>query len=333
MEGDAVRIRVTAVFDDSRPVDAPGPKYGRTEKPIGSYLGHDGEIVNVTELKAFGVEPLVLAIVKAVPRVAEPRIDFTPPDVVNNLKAVEVVTFVPETALANSYRLIVRNISNKSIIAFYVTQPRVGGRNWTISTSSDPARPVMRPDATHEVLVNEDSGAVPTDPGLVAERSAHKFIISTVVFDDETYEGGTEEAVTFVATRTGRRIQIGRIVALLQKTLEAPDQDPEAMLEHIRTEVSGLRIDVDTQLVDDLFARFPKLQKDYNKRELRYCLMQGFTEGRQDVLNRIKNMNVAGSRDGASFNSVWQRMNSLREQLENETKPVSQPARPSVGRG
>ena len=327
MEGDAVRIKITAVFDDSYPVDAPGPKYGRSEKAIASYLAREGETVKVNELTAYGFEPLVLKIVKAVRPVDELRVDFTPPEVINNLKAVEVVSFVPEPALSNHYELTVRNVSAKNIIALDVYQPMERGRSGVTSLSGDPSRPVMRPGETHRELLNETRGSRRTEQGVVPEPLSHKFIVGTVVFDDETYEGETGEAVTIIATRTGNRIQLTRAVSLLQKALEAGDQDPAALIERLRTEVSGLRIDVEPQLVDEFLGRFPELPKTYNRTQVAESIMRGLIEGRQSVLSRIKDVPNATSRDEPSINSVWQRLNSLKGQLENEAKPVQQTPR------
>jgi hypothetical protein len=327
MEGDAVRIKITAVFDDSYPVDAPGPKYGRSEKAIGSYLAHEGETVKVNELTEYSFEPLVLRIVKAVPQVDEPRVDFTPPEVINNLKAIEVVSFVPEPALSDHYQLTVRNVSAKNIIALDVYQPMERGRSGVTSLSGDPSRPVMRPGETHREMLNETGGSRRTEQGVVPEHLSHKFIVGTVVFDDETYEGEAGEGVTIIATRTGNRIQLSRAVSLLQKALETGDQDSAALLERLRTEVSGLRIDVEPQLVDDFLARFPELPKTYNRTRVAETIMRGLIEGRQSVLSRIKDIPDATGRDQPSLDSVWQRLNSLKGQIENEARPIQQAPR------
>src|SRR4051812_48640563 len=60
-EGDAVRIKVSAVLDDAWPPETPGPKYGKSEREVGTYLAREGETVSV-ELKSFGFEPLVLGV-------------------------------------------------------------------------------------------------------------------------------------------------------------------------------------------------------------------------------------------------------------------------------
>src|SRR6201986_418395 len=74
-EGDAVRIKVSAVFDDTWPPEAPGPKYGKREKAVGNYLAREGDTVRVGELKGFGLEPLSLALSEAKP---EPEMSFEP---------------------------------------------------------------------------------------------------------------------------------------------------------------------------------------------------------------------------------------------------------------
>lgn len=321
MEGDAVRIKVAGVFDDSDPVDGPGPKYGPVERPIGSYLAREGETIKVDELPSLGFEPLVLKVVRFVREVEIPLAAILP-QVTNNLKSVEVIGFMPLAELKNTYRLTVRNISAKNIVALDVYVPRERGRGG-VTAMGNAARPVMKPAASYETLISEGRGGRMTDQGYVPEEPSHKVIVGTVVFDDETYEGEPETAVRIIGGQAGQRLQFARAVSLLQKILEGPDQDPTAMLERLRTEVSQLRIDVDSQIVDELLARFPELPKKYDRKGLTSIMMRGLQDGRQSLLSQIKDIEGAVRRDPSAVNLVWQRLNSLKEQLETDLQPRS----------
>lgn len=322
LEGDAVRIKVAGVFDDSEPVDAPGPKYGPVEKAIGSYLAREGETVKVGELTAFGFEPLVLKVVPFVPEVEVPLAPI-PPQVTNNLRSVALIGLLPLAELPNTYRLTVRNISAKNIVALNVYVPHENGREG-VTAMGNAARPVMKPGASYSTLISESRGRRMTDIGFVPDEPSRKVIVGTVVFDDETYEGEPKTAVEIIGGQTGQRLQLARAVPLLQKTLESPDKDPVAMLERLRTEVSQLRIDVDSQIVDELLARFPELPKKYDRKTLTSIMMHGLQEGRQSMLSQIKNIEDAGRRDPKSVNFVWLQLNALKEQLENDLQPKSQ---------
>jgi hypothetical protein len=315
LEGDAVRIKIAGVFDDSEPVDAPGPKYGPVERPIGSYLAREGETIKVNELTSLGFKPLVLKVVRFVPEVETPVAAFAPV-VTNNLKSVEVLGFspVPETS---SYRLTVRNISSKNIVALDVYVPKERGRSG-VTSMGNATRPVMKPGATSETLISEARGRRLTDQGYVAEEPSNKVIVGTVVFDDETYEGEPETALHVIGGQTGHRLQLTRALLLLKNILEGPDQDPAAMLGRTRSEVSQLTIDVDNKIVDELLARFPQLPTKYDRKTLASTIMRGFLEARQRLLSEITDIENAARRDPTSGSLVWQRMGSFKEQLETE---------------
>ena len=331
MEGDAVRIKVAGVFDDSEPVDAPGPKYGPVEKAIGSYLAREGETIKVNELTSLGFEPLVLKVVHFVREVEIPLAAILP-QVTNNLKSVEVVSFLPVAELSSSYRLTVRNISTKNIVSLDVYVPHERGRGG-VTAMGNAARPVIKPGATYETLISESRGGRMTDQGFVPDEPSHKVIVGTVVFDDETYEGEPDNAIQVIGGQAGHRLQLARALSLLQKILEGPDQDPVTMLERLRTEVSQLRIDVDSQIVDELLARFPELPKKYDQKTLTSIMMHGLQEGRQSMLSQIKNIEDAARRDPKSVNMVWQLLYSLKEQLETDLRTTKQATSPRVSKG
>lgn len=320
MEGDAARIKIAGVFDDSEPVDAPGPKYGPVERPIGSYLVREGETIEVNELAPLGFKPLALKVVRFVPEVETPVTAFAPL-VTNKLKSIEVVGFSPVEGLS-SYRLTVRNISSKNIVALDVYVPKEHGRSG-VTSMGNAKRPVMKPGATSETIISESRGRRLTDQGYVADEPSNKVIVGTVVFDDETYEGEPETAVHVIGGQTGRRLQLTRALLLLRNILEGPDQNPPAMLERIKSEVSQLTIDVDSKIVDELRARFPELPTKYDLKTLTSTMMRGFLEARQRLLSEITDIENAVRRDPTSTSLFWQRMSSFKEQLETELQATS----------
>jgi hypothetical protein len=319
-ESDAVRIKIAGVFDDSEPVDAPGPKYGPVERPIGSYLAREGETIVVNELTSLGFKPLALKVVRFVPEVESPVQPFAPV-LTNNLKSVEVVAFSPLAELS-TYRLTVRNISSKNVVALDVYIPYDHGRGG-VTSRGNAGRPVMKPGATCETFISEARGRRLTDHGYVYEEPSNKVIVGTVVFDDETYEGEPETAVRVIGGQRGHRLQLTRALLLLENILKATDQDPAAMLATARSQVSQLTIDVDGKTVDELLARFPELPTKYSRKNLASTMMRGFLEARQRVLSEITNIENAARRDPTSTSLVWQRMSSFKEQLEIELQATN----------
>ena len=316
LEGNAVRIKVAGVFDDSEPADAPGPKYGAIEKAIGSYLAREGETIRISELTRFGFEPLVLKVVKERPREKElPPV--APPEVNNKLKTVAVISFISEGVPSTFYRLKLQNISTKNIIALDVYVPSVGGRT-SQSSEGTPARPVMTPGALYETSISINSGGRRTPQGYVPDPLPQSLVIGTVVFADGTYEGEADTAIQIIARLKARQIQIVRVLSLLQNLLDAPEQDAMAVLEKLKTQVATLRIDVDPAVVDELLARFPELPKDRDRKWLTRVLMNGLKNGREEMLYRIKDLEDARKRRPEAFD-LRQQLNFVKEHLETIT--------------
>ena len=314
-EGAAVRIKIGAVFDDSEPSDAPGPKYGEREQAIASYLAREGETVTVSELAEYGVEPLKLKLV-----VAEARVDdetlLPTPQVVCNLKAVEAVSFISESARPNSYRLTVRNLSSKVITALDVYLPDEGGRSST-SAQGTPARPLMTPGATYEIPISISSGGRRTPQGYVPDPPPQKLVIATVVFDDGTYEGETETAADITARQKGRQIQLARVLSIMRNALDAPETIAVA-LEKLKTQISTLRIDVDASVVDELLTRFPKYPQERGRKWLTVVVMNGLKQGREEALFRIKDIEEMRARRPENFD-FKQALRAAQEQLEQRS--------------
>lgn len=316
MEGEAVRIKVAAVFDDSEPVDAPGPKYGQTEKQIASYLAREGETVRIRELKEFGVVPVVLKVVRVKPRIDDPTPAITP-KLVNNSKAVEIINFDREGPSSTFYSLSLRNVSSKNIIALNYYVDEEGGRN-SQTTQGSPGRPIMKPGATYQdhVSINGGGGRM-TPQGFVPDPPQQKkLVIGTVIFDDGTYEGEVETAASIEARRRGRKIQLTRVLSALQDVLSAPEKETAETLEKLRAQVSSLRIDVDQSLVDELIIQYPSLPREYSRNRLMQDVMSGLRNGREEALRRIQELEKL--REQSSENGrLHEQLNRMKEEYES----------------
>jgi hypothetical protein len=320
-EGAGVRLNVAAVFDDSEPVDAPGPKYGEKEEALGSYLVQEGETVTVRALARYGRAPMQLKIVKAAPRETESALS-PQPVLENPLKSVVVVGFESDAQSAPFQRLLLRNLSAKSIIALDVYSELGHGSSNSQSMESTPGRPLIAPGATYEVRVsiNGGRGGRTTPQGFVPyPPQPQTMVVGTVVFDDDTYEGEARRAAEIIARRRGRQLQLTRVLTLLPDNPDAPAQEPTDVLEKLKTQVSLLRIDADTALVDELAGRFPELPKG-SRTLLAAEVMNGLKHGREEVSRRLKEMADAQTRNPQGFN-LPQALHAFREHLEQLIAP------------
>lgn len=318
MEGEAVRIKVYVVFDDSEPVESPGPKYGAREQPVGSYLAREGETVSVRELNGFGIEPLLLRVVRAQLRVEEQPLAVNA-EIENALKSVEVVSFTPLASSPRWYRLSLRNLTRKGIIALEIYESEQGRRGSGSQTAmqATPGHPVIPPGAVYETKVSVSGSRDRMTPQGFAPDPQQQLtlVIGTLVFDDGTYEGEAEVAANIEARQLGRRLQIKRVLSLLKEISDA--QDAATALEKLKSQAAALRIDADAATVNKLLTRYPSLSEEYQKKRLTAEIMNGFRSGREEVLHKIVEFEQS---EGKIDFSTW--LARMKEQYEAMTEPV-----------
>src|SRR5688572_22410947 len=80
---------------------------------VGTYRLNEGDAVMTDALTKFGLEPLVLRVVKAKPSFKDPLPPIMP-KVENKTKAIEVVGLNQESSPSDSFRLTLRNVSSKN---------------------------------------------------------------------------------------------------------------------------------------------------------------------------------------------------------------------------
>lgn len=205
------------------------------EEPVTTYSIGEGEKVEVTELTRFGVEPIEIKVVKVRPYVT------VLPRVVNKTQSVMVTDIAAKTSTLPSYKLSLQNLSDKSVAALAV-EILVGGKKEIIMMPQGvEGRPLISSGEHYELTVSGGYQIRPAYGDNPPDFSRdHDCVIGAAVFSDGSYEGDPEPASRFRASVRGRRIQIQRVVALLQKALSSGD-DALVILQLLRVELSALK--------------------------------------------------------------------------------------------
>lgn len=303
-EGDAVRIKVVAVLDDSVPADAPGPKYGARTRQIASYLAHEGETVSVKELKGFGFEPLMLAVSEAKPEPEMPVIP-APARAVSRLKSVEVVSFQTEGAEMERARLVVRNVSPKNIVGLEINSDGFSNTAFTAGP-----RPLIASGATYETETGSGrGGSLMPGGGYAPAPQPDALVVGAAVFEDDSYEGDAKTAATMVARRKGRHVQFARVIKLLQGVLGPGGLDAPGALARLKSQVDGLRIDVEPSALDELVSRFTEIPRDECRRIVAESAVDGMRAAKGESLRQLEQVESARAQKVEGFD--------LRRQLED----------------
>src|ERR1044072_230210 len=92
-----------------------GTKALENEQEVGSYLIHETEKITIEELRRFGIEPFEIRLLRV-----NPSIEPVPPVILKGVDSVVVLNAMPKETTLPSFRIILRNQSNKNIIGLGV---------------------------------------------------------------------------------------------------------------------------------------------------------------------------------------------------------------------
>ena len=229
---------------------------------VGTYRLREGETIKPEELTKFGLEPLVLKVVKATPAFNDPSPPIMP-KVVNKTKAVEVVGFYQEAAPSKDFRLTLRNVSSKNIIALDLFMPSADGNGGSgLQSRGDETHPVMLPDGISVHYISIPHGGRTTPDGFVPDVALQQtLIIRTVVFADGTYDGLVGPAAEMEAQRRGLDIQRRRILRLLREAKRTKDGELLTTFDELKEQAYALSKIADPSLALEVIARFPSLDE------------------------------------------------------------------------
>jgi len=255
---------------------------------VGTYRLRENESVKAEELTKFGVEALVLKVVKAKPGFKDP-LPLIPPQILNKTKAIEVISLYQEAAPSESFQLSLRNVSSKNIIALDLFMPSADGNGGggQRSQGGDKAHPVMLPGgiSVHHIGISR-SGRMTPDGYVPDVALQQTLIIRTVVFDDGTYEGLVEPAAEMEAQRSGLDIQRRRILRLLHEPVKTNDGDVLTTLNELKEQAYALGKTADASVALELIALFPSLDEK-SKVWLLQRVEGGLRDGKLELLRYI----------------------------------------------
>lgn len=243
LEGDAVRIEVSVYL---------GAQLFEKEQAVAAYRVRENEKISVEGLSRFGVEPFEIRVVRVNPLAAGQ------PSIVNRTDSIEVVGVKVNDSTFPSYTVTLRNISGKNVEALGVRVLADGRQNGSSMPFGKQGQHLIEAGATHDIFVLGAKTARATPEGYLPDSTPNQVIlIHTVVFDDGSYEGETKTAADFRGFKAGSKIQVARLLALLEEALNSSDPNVRASLERLKAQVSSLSTAVETETLNDLLKEFP----------------------------------------------------------------------------
>ena len=253
------------------------------EDKVASYKARENESVTVTELEAFGVEPFVIKVIRPFG-----SSDF--PATLNKTQSVAFVGIEPVIATLPHYKLTLHNLSDKNISALSINIVSQGRVQLTGMPQGHYGEPLIKARESAELneplAINAETmagGYAPSPP------PAQQIVVESMVFEDGSYEGEPKPAATFLGFVVGRRIELRRILPLLDNALSA--SDAVSASDTLRSQLSSLSYEPDEVEFASLAAAFPTLEK----RELRISVDVAIHGVRRDLLEQLERLQKSKS--------------------------------------
>lgn len=224
------------------------------EKAVKSYILHEGEKVTVTELAQVGVEPFEIKLIRLTPLVGEA------PQFISKAKSIELVVMEANLSTLPSYKVVVRNLSAKSVIALRL-ETTLSGRPAIVSMPQGrEGTPIIAPGGTYELNAKLATRTTPTADGYSPVVLPNQVIeISSAMFEDGSFEGDSDGAITFAGFQKGRKLMLEKVLGVLQKSLSAHAPATATSPDSLRSEVAALKLEADPAAVEEVYKRLAGL--------------------------------------------------------------------------
>jgi len=281
VEGDAVSVTVSTLS---------GSKALENEQRVGTYVIRETEKISIDDLKRFGIEPFQIKLVRV-----NPNIPPVPPVVLKHIESVVVINSMAKETTLPSYRIILRNQSNKNIVGLGVDVVAGGKVQITSKPRGIDGQPLIAAGKEYWLTVAAPNRAQPTADGYAPTSPSDQQIqIKAAVFDDGTYEGDGETAAAVRGYRAGEKMVLPRLIPLLESALNSSNTDVIEALRNLESQVSLVSTDADPQMVQALTAEFPRAS-DARRSEIKATMEVTATTIKSTLIKEIHTLENEGA--------------------------------------
>jgi hypothetical protein len=301
VEGNAVRVTVSTLS---------GSKALENEQGVGTYLIRETEKISIDDLKQFGIEPFQIKLVRV-----NPNIPLVPPVILKGVESVVVINSMAKETTLPSYRIILRNQSNKNIVGLGVDVVAGGRVQITSKPCGIDGQPLIPAGKEYWLTVAAPNRAQPTPGGYVpTSPSDQQILIKASVFDDGTYEGDAETAAAVRGYRAGEKMVLPRLIPLLEGALNFSNANLTEALRNLESLVSSVGSDADPQIVQTLTSEFPQ-ESDARSRGIKATMEVSATTIKSNLLKEIHSLENEGAQSlNADLYRTW--LTKTRERYE-----------------
>jgi hypothetical protein len=264
--------------------------------PLGTFWLRENERAVVQAAARVGRTPFQIAVVRVKPFALET------PSVKNRTTSLEVVRVEPLDTTFPSYKLTLRNKSEKSVIAISASLLKDQSPYSGFGSQDRRRRPLIKPGGLFELEANtsmsgseRESNGRMTAEGLVPTNLSN-LVIKAAVFDDGTYEGDSGPAAELKAVATGEQIQLQRVLAALEDEAAGGGSFGPAHLERLRVRVAALDEEPAGAVVAELMGRvtLPTIVNKVPEERAKELIKSGLYRTKRNLLDEIESARAVG---------------------------------------
>ncbi|HKC62115.1 MAG TPA: hypothetical protein VKB86_00690, partial [Pyrinomonadaceae bacterium] len=194
-----------------------------------------------------------------------------------------------------SYKLQLRNLSNKSIIALGINLMVNNRLRKSGTPRGQEGRPLIEAGSIYNHNISAAYNAQSAPGGYVPDAPPNQeIIITTAVFADGSYEGDAQTAAAVRGFRMGEKIQMQKLLPLIQDALNETGVDVSQAIEKFRTRVASLSNEADADAVSNLQQAFPSLNQKV-KADLKTSIEVSLNGVKFDLLKSLQQFEKADS--------------------------------------
>ncbi|MGH9970322.1 MAG: hypothetical protein ACREBG_21375 [Pyrinomonadaceae bacterium] len=249
-DGDEVAIRVSVLR---------GLKFHDQETSVATYNLREKESVFVKELEQFGVEPFRVGVIKVAPGIP------SMPVVISLVQSLSIISAEPLNSTLPTYKLTLQNLSSKNISALRIEVLNAGKLALSSTPHGKDGSPLINARALHESVQPLVTHAQPGPGGFApVAPSVQETVISSLVFEDGSYEGDPAAAAVFRSFVLGRKLALTRLLAIFATMVETSSMNQESAAEigMLRDRVQALSNAIDEDALANLQGEFPALDQE-----------------------------------------------------------------------
>ena len=191
------------------------------EDAVGVYHVGLNEQAMVPELKSFGIEPFKITLIDTIPPLPPA------PSFENRTSSIQIVSIESENVPLPTYKLSLRNSSEKNVRALQVDVISDGRPGVSTLRQGEFEQPLIEAGGNVEVrlpVVKTQKTPTAYAPGAAASNT---IVIRSAVFEDLTFEGDEAPACMYESFVAGRRLWLRRVLPFIDQELAKESLSPQ----------------------------------------------------------------------------------------------------------